>query len=571
MQRYISFLAIFLLPVIMLVDCKGGNGRNTLSPLPFDCEGLPDPASLCNAPDIPDGKSTDEDFTLTACGQAIDKPGTYLLANSVDAQGPCFEITSDNVTLDLGGNTITHGRRGGTSDVGIKVNRSSEIEIRNGTVEEISTQNLRSHPIIVEGSTDVTIRNIHAIARGEDSYSMMLAYSHGYAKVYNNHLTNLSLKTTSRHYPGQIVIWAAGGDGDIEIYENYIDAGSQWGIKVSGDDFNSAKVYKNCIEKMKSIYANAYAIGAYAAGLEVYQNYINTESRGIHMGNDQMKIHDNYVEAWEAPNSEYPDRYWVHAIKLEGCTNSHLYCNKVLAKADSEHSDGHGLNLTVDASSNNMIYNNEFQAQSYDTVNKSYALYLVGVPSGSGTSMFENIFKSDTRIFHVDWGGAHGLTLERNIFEKTGEREDFYTVDYFTNPDSDSLNNTFVDTELIGGASLRDIRKGGGETISYTVKYNATVVVKDSGGGPIEGASVTIKDKNGSTVGSGNTDAQGKVTVLITDFEVNGPGGVYEAGQPKLEFTDYNDHTVSVDAGSKGSASVTEKIDSTDEIVVSVD
>ncbi|HKY52021.1 MAG TPA: NosD domain-containing protein [Candidatus Limnocylindria bacterium] len=78
------------------------------------------------------------------CGQRI--TSDFVLANDLKCNGDAFIITADNVTLDLGGKTITGPGMGPQTwpqpqldSVGVRTGGHAGVTIRNGTISEFST------------------------------------------------------------------------------------------------------------------------------------------------------------------------------------------------------------------------------------------------------------------------------------------------------------------------------------------------------------------------------------------------------------------------------------------------
>ncbi len=74
---------------------------------------------------------------ISACGTTINSAGNYKLAGNLAASGAtCITITANNVSIDLGGHTISGNASSSTSMFGITDggNTLSEIAILNGTV-----------------------------------------------------------------------------------------------------------------------------------------------------------------------------------------------------------------------------------------------------------------------------------------------------------------------------------------------------------------------------------------------------------------------------------------------------
>jgi len=78
------------------------------------------------------------------CGQRI--TADFVLANDLKCNGDAFVINADNVTLDLGGRTITGPGMGPQTwpqpqldSVGVRTGGHSGVTVRNGTISEFST------------------------------------------------------------------------------------------------------------------------------------------------------------------------------------------------------------------------------------------------------------------------------------------------------------------------------------------------------------------------------------------------------------------------------------------------
>lgn len=113
-------------------------------------------------------------FAIYNC-EEIDSSGYYMLQNDVDTEGTCFNITVDNVTLDLNGKTIIG--RGDENYFGVYSSGRRNLTITNGIV--ISFENSGIYFVNVRYSF---INNLNLTLNGNGNY-----ISGG----YNNALTNI--------------------------------------------------------------------------------------------------------------------------------------------------------------------------------------------------------------------------------------------------------------------------------------------------------------------------------------------------------------------------------------------
>ena len=91
-------------------------------------------------------------------GGRIDRPGSYILARSLDDMTTGIHITSSAVTLDLNGHQILGP--GGLQGVGIRIEGAHGVEVRNGSIANFG------FGVTVESSNNVVLRNLRIRAQG---------------------------------------------------------------------------------------------------------------------------------------------------------------------------------------------------------------------------------------------------------------------------------------------------------------------------------------------------------------------------------------------------------------------
>ena len=113
----------------------------------------------------------------------IDQPGSYVLTCNITVptvQINCIEIETDNVTLNLNGNTlIGPGEENSSSGNGIYASERNNITITNGTV-----RNFGGSGIVVTG-TNNQIENVKVYANGFYGISAICATITGCTASYN--------------------------------------------------------------------------------------------------------------------------------------------------------------------------------------------------------------------------------------------------------------------------------------------------------------------------------------------------------------------------------------------------
>ena len=71
---------------------------------------------------------------VTACGNLSTANTVYTLQNNVSSTGTCFNITADNITLDMNNHNATGDANSVTAYYGIKINGCNNISIKNGGI-----------------------------------------------------------------------------------------------------------------------------------------------------------------------------------------------------------------------------------------------------------------------------------------------------------------------------------------------------------------------------------------------------------------------------------------------------
>ena len=186
----------------------------------------------------------------------LDEPATtYVLTQDVSAPHTAFVIKGDDITLDLGGHTVTYGTADGDWVSGVFARPlgrheefgliplegfggASNFTLKNGRIIEGEGSGHYRHAIYMRGGDGLEVHDVESEVHSPDSNNVNVLYW-GSARIHHNHLVNRVKVVSNRHYPGEdvIVIWGVGGP--IEIDHNTIGGGAQWVIRVSGRRISS--------------------------------------------------------------------------------------------------------------------------------------------------------------------------------------------------------------------------------------------------------------------------------------------------------------------------------------------
>lgn len=188
------------------------------------------------------------------CGQRI--TGNFMLANDLKCSGDAFVIVADNVTLDLGGRTITGPGMGPQTwpqpqldSVGVRTGGHTGVTIRNGTISEFST-GIYFVDMVRSRIEDVTSQRsrygfyIHA------SNESVIRRSTVVGNIYGLHLQDANdslvegnnLVRQTYNSPGGYGIYLYRSTGN-RIVENTIENNVNWGIWFS--DARNNSIFRN--------------------------------------------------------------------------------------------------------------------------------------------------------------------------------------------------------------------------------------------------------------------------------------------------------------------------------------
>lgn len=497
----------------------------------------------------------------------LDTPGaTYVLTKDVTAEHSAFMIKGDDITLDLGGHTVTYGTAVGvdrSSGVFLRPAGGEEpfkgvpkegfgggnrFTLRNGRIvqgpqpvaEKLTMRSGRvmdaagpvpgrsCFAVYVRGCRGLEISNVTTEVNSRDTDNLYIRECVD-VHIHDNHCISKVREITDRHYPGTGVITVAGVRGPIDIHHNVIDGGGQWGIRVSGgrEPTGHLVLLHHNIIRHHSYTTNGYAIGAAAPNMRIYANVITPEAgRGVHLTGTGIDFFNNIVDVKEKPNPEYP-RTRAHGIKLEGCRHTLVHHNYSRAVAAEGYGDAAPLDFSVRTHSANRIFKNTIVAQREPNAGNFWAtsINLYSNQPRSLTQVHDNIFKTNHWHLRADWGGGRGFDFADNRFETIGDPQDYQFWLFAQSSRAESRNLTFQDNQLAGHTDYRRIgplrpsipRQGIDARILWTVNVN----VIDPAGKAIAGALITA-NVDGKEVASAVSGDNGRAALPLLDYRIVG-------------------------------------------------
>jgi hypothetical protein len=260
----------------------------------------------------------------------ITESGSYILTQNVSSPGTCFFIDAADVTLNLGGFTVTYGTAGGTAatpGVALIDNWYSQYNLAaagstthhggfvmyGGSV--IASDDAAPHSSAVwaaGNASDISpapvIHDTVLTTYAEDASPIFGDGTESGWQIYNDTIAYNSLTTSNRYYFYGYAIWlgnATAGTVPDEIYSNKIVAAPQGGIT---DNHPGAVIGPSNDIAFNSFYANDYCVLEYTGtGQIIKNNYCHPASgRGFDVESNNVQVLNNTIVVTELPqDAEY--------------------------------------------------------------------------------------------------------------------------------------------------------------------------------------------------------------------------------------------------------------------------
>jgi hypothetical protein len=492
--------------------------------------------------------------------QQLDQAGaTYVLTTDVVADSTAFNLTADDITLDLNGHTVTYDNVAGAWDP---------------TTIPGSWAYRGPHGIRVTGEATSIYNGIilQGPGNGGDGSEPLYAHNHrevgGITVAYQGpQLTGIDGSLGNGHhnvvidYGTEILDRHSGLDaireynGSTSLHHNLVKRARHRGLRGADD----SEIYRN------EVYLDSWAINSFGIsnfgghGLSMHDNRIF--GTGYHVvafsWGDRFTIANNYVHLQGvAPTLRSNEEGWhasVNGMRLTqygGSTNlyrDNLYEGNVIVVKGREGCQMRGVQFSSDPYVENLIFRRNIVkviAQDSGTIRAS-AVVTQGNYDRADEHLpirYENNTFISNRV-NVRFGDYYGVGSNHWFIENTFVKRDdsgrYYTF-YFENS-YPSTHHIIRDATFEGGASLESVHwVNPTADHEFTVQWNLAIHTTAF-------TAVTIVDADGQQVFSGSTPASGDLSMPLDAYRARFGGNV--------RFTP---HTVRVEKnGHSASAQVT--------------
>jgi len=425
---------------------------------------------------------------MYACGDLSEDNSIYTLNQDVSADGDCFLISGENVTLDCQGHLINYAMSNGHSS-GVSV-LGNQATVKNCVIQAASPYEEYGRGIYISDVSDVTIFNNTIInyqnycfgVYASSSYSLDL--SSNYLDICGSHSKGMAIHSSSDFEDVSYPLISFCGDDQEEaiyfgdcsyanVFSNQINCSGNEGYSFVVSNSNSFTVSDNNITLVGSDSSGVYSetassmnfsnnilrdlgadnIGAFVYDSEniyFYDSYFYSRAYGIYSESssniyvfrDNFWMYDGGIEAvsfLDISNAEVSDNsfnlegYSSTGVYSESCSYLDISRNYLADAGEATYLDAFVFN-SVDGlifSENNVSF---FGAE------MSTALTFLGVSLSNVSDNILNLFQDSSVAFSLS-SGSESNAFFNNIINFSGNNSYAY---YF----SESSYNSIYDEEF---------------------------------------------------------------------------------------------------------------------------
>lgn len=533
---------------------------------------------------------------LNACGTLSLADTTYILDNDISDLGTailipgyslytCFNITANNVILDLNNHTITYGENN-TRGFGIWMTGAGS-EIKNGTITESNNNTADTSYAVYKpwGLSGPSVHDLTVNTHTPSTIGIYIKDGQGAVRIYNNIFnvsTTVSLGNKDDGCPAIKLMGEAGNNrigtasDHVLIHHNTVNSATR-GVAMAGVYY--ADVYSNTIRHSSPLEnaKNSYGLWNWeVTNSRFWDNSLQTSSgRGITIDGNSLnnEVYNNTVEALDTAGREN-----IFGMRIRfGSSDNKIHDNTFHVNSTIDNVMISALYLggtepvdTGPKTSRNEIYNNNFTNDHNGLTTFSSGIYLDDV--GPGNWIHDNQITSNNHIFVLESPNTIPIVVENLTITRGSNPRPTGNTTYLMYDNAGP--NRLINLLPTNGVALDDVQVGenGG---SLSVEWFLNLVVKDQGQSPIDGATVEIRDINSNLVFSGQTDNEGKIS---QSYDLNGDGTPEKMAvtlkQYDLKDTGnvlYNPYTITISKTGYSTETKTITMDSSKEMTVILD
>ncbi|OGF44956.1 MAG: hypothetical protein A2231_08620 [Candidatus Firestonebacteria bacterium RIFOXYA2_FULL_40_8] len=490
---------------------------------------------------------------------------TYILTKDIKVDEEGFDVIAENVTFDLNGHTIRYD-----FEAGVKADNAKKFKIVNGFIKQeaggIMSGNNRHdafNPLTLRSCADVEIAGLSIDYSSPQTWGMHIRDQKETCNVHNNIILDRGSVIPNRHSFAVRSIGFDGGEKGLNKYSlhhNLIKRARQNGVQTAQTIYNN-EIY------IDSFSTNSFAIQPHSVpDTEAGEHYNNKvfgtgfNAYGFGWAHLNLKIHDNFVfmqgfDTKSRWNETWGDINMLSAMRVTnydkgGQVRNNLdYRNNVIVMKGREGCEIRGVEFMSDISIKDLVFHdNIIKVEAQDDKTSRVACVDPQGQVANNDTALPVYYKNNTLIsnmYHIRFGDTYGVGSNHQFinckFVRTGNNPKYHT--FVFDGGHWSHRHVFLDCEFGEGTKYNDVFwKRTSAKSSYSVKWTLTVKSEPK-------ASVTIIDKRGRIEYTGKTDAEGKVSAVLTQCLIKPPANMKgdEPNNDKHQEVEYTPHSIIVE------------------------
>ena len=477
------------------------------------------------------------------------KDAVYLLTRDLATPGMAFDVQAEDVTLDLDGHTVVYntkhwgpvldektGKPAGNfwewirrGQYGVRLQKGRGLRVLNGTIrqgagnDEAQRGSIGFNPMYLKGGSKMEIAGVTIDYAGPQQIGIYNHWGGSDSEFHHNVFIDRGTKIINRHgtgsramiLPGDKIANARvhhnlvkrtrqGGLGGSEVYHNEVCMDS-WATNSFGIKVNSGgKAYGN------RVVGGGYHVCAFGWGSEItgHHNFVH------------VKAHPFKEKRW----GEYGQYASVNAQRLtqyggsKRAMENNLYHDNVFVVSGAGGRQTRGVQVSSDPFVKNYVLRDSIVKVTGDDA-KTYNGSCI-VTQGIHTRTAEMLpvyYRNCTFISNtcnVKFGDGYGVgsnhRFENCRFVKVGKHAKYTTFRFGRG--YPCKNHVLLDCTFEGGASPDKVEWVDAKADhSFSVAWTVTIQTAP-------GSRITITDKTGKEVFTGQADAKGVLHAPLTQY-----------------------------------------------------
>ncbi|MBC8876991.1 MAG: fibronectin type III domain-containing protein [Planctomycetes bacterium] len=505
---------------------------------------------------------------LTGPPYVLDRANaTYLVTEDVTSDSTALNIAADGITLDLGGHTVTYDNKAGTTDptanerlygwhaaqgpCGIRTaDRRAGITIVNGTIRQGegngASRPAAYNPIFMRRPRDTELAGVTVEYAGSQVTGIFVNNAYEGVHVHHNVVVDKGTELYNRHRGVDGIYFGVGREVDTisKCHHNLIKRARHRGLTVS----SNTDIYGNEIY-VDSYATNSYGIMYYSSrdpihhvslhGNRIFGTGYHPIGIGAGFHANDIKVYGNFIqmqgmereERWRGGvgGGDPTDQlHPVNGVRLQKGPQENIEYrdNTIVVKGRGDGCMMRGVWLAPMGQMRNVVVrDNVVKVIAQDQMAEGHAIAAVGADNANPDEKIALIGNTIvSNLCHVRFGDNYGhggkYSFVSNTFSKIGNDPRYRTIRLgWQGWKYETFGHVFIDTKFEGGAGYDSVSFDGAHRGRYDFSVGWQLEIKGD-----RGAKISVRDRDGIEVFSGQIPAEGRITIPLVQYVRNRDG-----------------------------------------------